>query len=331
MTFIEFREDICEKVRALLGEGYRVSVKEVPKNNGTLLTGLIIQKTGIDFSPSIYLEPFFDEYREGRDIQIIAKEIVLLYENCDVEHTGKNLDMSFFRDFEGVKSRVAFKLVNFEKNRELLKTIPYIPYLDLAIVFYCRILSEGIGVGSILITNAHLAAWGITGDQLYEAAKDNTPRILPCEMKNLKEVIGELITRNIMGKHCESSMECCDIPENWRESWTDQIIKTLTPEALSDKEKSLFVLGNRDRIQGAAAIIYRGVLQDVADYLDRDIYVLPSSIHEVILMPDNGTFHGSQLSEMVREVNETQLSEQEVLSEHVYLFDRKEGQLKIAG
>ncbi len=330
MTFIEFRDDICGRVRGLLGEEYRVSVREVPKNNGTVLSGLIIEKQGVDFSPSIYLEPFFEEYQNGRELQIIGKEILLLYESCDVENTGKTLDMSFFKEFESVKSKVAFKLVNFEKNKEMLKSVPYIPYLDLAIVFYCRILSEGIGIGSILITNAHLLLWGITKDQLYEAAKENTPKILPCEMKNMKEVIGELITRNTTGKQRRETVPD-SIPENWRKQWEDQILNLLTPEVLSDREKALFVLGNRDRIQGAAAIIYRGVLQDVADHLDKDIYVLPSSIHEVILMPDDGVFRGAQLSEMVREVNETQLLEQEVLSEHVYLFDRKKGQLKIAG
>ncbi len=337
MTFTEFQDTICNDLREQLGEEYRISMRKVPKNNDIFLNGLIIEKKGIDFSPSIYLEPYYKDYQEGRRIWEIEKEILQVYESCNVEAAKNSLDMKFFMDFEEVRKRVAYKLINFEKNRKLLEKIPFIPYLDLAIVFYCRVCSDVIGIGSILITNEHMEQWGITTEQLYETARDNTPRLLPCEMKSMKEIIREMLQQGngpvkkpdrreaVREEHEEEALS-----GSWREKWAEEVMNTLTPEAISDRERCLFVLGNKDRIQGACTMIYQGVLQDVADYLDRDIFILPSSIHEVLILPDSGFMEAGELRQMVKEVNETQVQEQEVLSEHVYRFDRRQGRLLIA-
>ena len=331
MTFIEFRNAIQERMKSLLGEGYQVSLREVPKNNNILLTGLVVEKTGVNFAPSIYLEPYFKEHMEGRSFSEILREVYLVYESCNVEEADRSLDMGFFSDFEKAREKIAFKLVNYEKNSALLLNVPYIPYLDLAIVFYCRICTEEIGIGSILVTKEHMARWGIDLETLYFAAMENTPKLLRCEVKNLKEVIHELVDRRLSrGGGKRKSRENEELLGSWREEWSREVMDTLTPESALDNEKALFVLGNKDRLQGAASIMYRGVLQDVADCLDKDILVLPSSVHEVILMPDTGDFEIIELKKMVQEVNETQVAEQEVLSSHVYRFDRRRGELEIA-
>ncbi len=311
-----------------MGDEYRVVIKEVKKNNSTRLCGLVIEKKGVSVSPSFYLEPFYQEFQKGKRMWEIEEEILLLYDRFKVEGSDDELDLDFFADYSLVKEKIAYKLVNFERNKELLQEVPYFPYLDLAIVFYCRVLHRSIGVGSIMIKNDHLKYWGITKEELMETARDNTPRLLPCEVKNIREVIGDLIAREIKRKPEREEEERDGV--NWRAMWTEEVMNALNTDSLPEKENSLLVLGNKDRIQGACSMIYQGVLQDVADYLDKDIYVLPSSIHEVLLLPDTGSVAVFQLSEMVREVNETQVSEQEVLSEHVYRFDRRRGKLSIA-
>ena len=91
------------------------------------------------------------------------------------------------------------------------------------------------------------------------------------------------------------------------------------------RDVPMYVLSNKTKIHGAACILYENVVKDFADYLNRDIFILPSSVHEVILVPSQGAQKAQNLVEMVREVNETQVEEEEILSDSVYYFSREDG------
>ncbi len=82
----------------------------------------------------------------------------------------------------------------------------------------------------------------------------------------------------------------------------------------------MFVLTNMDRYYGDSIILYPGLLQEIRKNMDHDLFLLPSSVHEFIMVPDTGDIGGDELSELVKSVNETSVGAEDYLSDSVYLF-----------
>jgi hypothetical protein len=177
-----------------------------------------------------------------------------------------------------------------------LAQVPHFRYLDLAIVFYCLLSSDETTQASILIYNQHLSFWGIDADTLYECAIVNTPNLLPHKMTDMTSILKEVLGEDVMD-------ETSDIP--------------------------MYVLTNRYHTNGACVILYDQLLKQLADFFNRDLVVLPSSIHEVLLVPVEVSVDLAQYDRMVQEVNETQLADDEVLSNHAYFFSRANGLLSL--
>lgn len=123
-------------------------------------------------SPNFYLQIYYEEYLQGTGIEDIAG---LMY-NKYIELKDMDYD-SFDLDIEKCKDKIVCRLVSFQKNSQLLEEIPYIPFLDLAIIFYCLVIENGNGIGSIRITNSIMDEWGITTKMLYKTAIYNTEKI----------------------------------------------------------------------------------------------------------------------------------------------------------
>lgn len=270
-------------------------LKVVPleKNNGVILEGLSIRKNGQNVAPTIYLESYYRDYLAGRSLHNIYEQIM---ECCDDCSFFEMFDADFFADYKNIRRFIVYKLVNYEKNRELLERIPYLPYLDLAIVFYCVLQDTPLGNATVLIQNSHMQLWNVGCAQLYEDAKRNVEKLLPGELKPMSEVIREL---------------------------------SLGVEPPVDWEVPLYVLTNKQRIQGAACLLYEGMLRKCYKLLNEEFYILPSSVHEVILVPASFVANEVELEEMVRDINATQVKNTEVLSNHIYYFSAETGQITI--
>ena len=182
--------------------------------------------------------------------------------------------------------------MNQEANKDLLKEVPYEAYLDMAIVFYVLLEVNTYGMASMLIKDEHLAMWNVTAEEICRRAYENTGKLLPYELKTMKAVIQEL-----------------------------------TDTESENKEDVMYVLSNRSRSYGAAAILYKGRLEGIGEYLKEDYYVLPSSVHEVIIIPQSAAPGQEELSDLVTEINTTQVDAEEVLSNHAYYYDRKKKKL----
>ena len=176
MEYYEFMEKVKDQLQRLAEEGVCIKLQKIQKNNGILLKGVSILKNVENIFSTIYLDSFFARYQNGETVETIAREIMDLYQIYRIEEP---IDPDFYCDFSNVWDHIVCKVINYEKNRELLKNIPYLRYLDLAIVFYCRIQDEQIGKGTILIHNSHLKLWSITDSELSESAKYNTKNPLP--------------------------------------------------------------------------------------------------------------------------------------------------------
>lgn len=293
MNYNVFGNEVKQEVEKLLGSEVRVELRQITKNNGIILEGLCILEKGSYVSSTIYLEDFYREYKDGMSLKEIAGRIYDIYEKrC------RNIPFSleYFLDFEKIKENIFCKLVNREMNQELLRDVPNVSFLDLSVVFICAVKNEEFGNGSVLIREEHRKHWKVSKELLYEYARENTFRLRPFELKSMEELIEDLVEpeeRNLL------------------------------------KEIPMYVLSNRDRVFGAAGILYDRILSSAGARLEEDFYVLPSSVHEVILVPGHVAGSEKELHTMVHEVNHTQVDPEEVLSENVYHYDRKKHCLSI--
>lgn len=301
MTYHTFEREVVKLITTKLPSGHNAIVKSIGKNNGVMLHGLIINNGHSNISPTIYLDYYYDKLDEGSSIEELANQIVSQYNKYALED---DFDITIFTDYEKCKSHISYKLINYEQNKSLLKDIPHIVYLDLAIVFYCLLDSDLSQSSSILIRNAHLNMWGVSVDDLYAVASVNTPKLLTIETKKLVDIINELVSESNVIYDSDSHGNVSN--------------------TLDDKNPPIYVMTNNIKLYGACCILYENALRDWAKKLKANLYIIPSSIHEVLLIPDNGNFDEQYLTELVRDVNSSQLSLEDVLSDHVYYYSSKE-------
>ena len=292
MNYQEFVTMMSERTNALLAPEVSVHIHKALKITGKERTGLTISEPNTNISPTIYLEEFFTQYQNGRPTDDIADTIVSLYREVKFEHSW---DVKQIQNFQRAKSKLAYRIIHFEKNRVLLEELPYVMYMDLALIFYLLIETTEKGTATILVTNEMLECWGISIEQRYLAAMENTPRLLPADFQTMRAVICQL-----MQKSC---LEECG------------------------EESYMYVLSNQYRHFGAICMLYDRVLEDIANQLDEDFYILPSSIHEVIILPLSCSPSLAEVNDMIVEINNTQVSEEEVLSDHAYFYIKDERRL----
>lgn len=291
MNFKQFCKKLYTAISEFYGEEVKLEIKEVKKNNGVILTGLLLTEGDESVSPAIYLDSYFREYEFGKEIDRIIMDIINLYEKV---RKNPKIDMDFFTDYTSVKERICYKLVNYKKNEEFLNECPHIRYLDLAIVFYYAYANPILGNGSIIIRNTHKEEWNVSTEELFRQATENTERLFPYEILGIEELLEELVG----GEFLDEDME---IREEMR--------------------IPMYVLTNHNRHLGSISMMYPGLLEKLAKKEDANLFLLPSSVHEIIVLPDTGQ-DAEELCNMVQDVNESQVAEEEILSDSVYYYDK---------
>lgn len=293
MEIKEFAKKVCNAVSRELGESYRIELKEVRKNNGVILHGLMILSQPQNVAPTIYLDSFWEDYEQGTTLAEIIRRLLAIYRR-DVPE-GR-IDLDFFHSFEKVKDRICYRLIGRARNEELLEDVPYLEFLDLALCFYYAYQGESLGEGTILIHNSHVKMWNTGTAELLRLAAVNTPELFPWVCNSMGEVFHE-----IMG---DGEGDCGEERE---------------PDSLP--EIPMKVLSNVKRMHGAVCMLYPEVLEKLAAEEQCDFYILPSSVHEVILLRDAGWGSPEDLKKMIAEVNSTQVAPEEVLSDSLYYYD----------
>lgn len=331
MNYDEFSEEIrrgVEKiVRDRLGDAVAV-VRTVTKNNNVKMRALSIIRKEENATPTIYIKGYYADYRKGRAIEDICEEIFKVYES-GVKKFKFNFNAKDVLDFEKIKDNVFYKLINYEMNQRMLEDIPHFRYLDMAIVFYIMVACDEDGQASAMVQNVHLDYWDMTAKQLREHAFNNTWNTYPAVIKRMEDIISEMILGDIMDDDDEDGTGI--IREDFQYGNFDirdveNIIREEVENLKAERDMRMFVLTNNVRNNGAACITYPGVLKEFAEEHECDFYIIPSSIHEVILIPcDN--WEKSMLDNMVVEVNENELDPVEILAYHVYLFSREDGEI----
>lgn len=302
MTYQNFLATILANTKEHFNTDTDISIHSILKNNNVRLDGLTIMTDGFNISPTIYLNEYYEEYKHGKAIHQIMDDILHIYRQ---NQPNESVDASFYTEFSNISDKILYKLVNYKENEALLHEIPHFRFLDLAIVFYCMISTTPRGSATILIYNDHLSYWNITRDILHQHAITNTPSRLPCVFRSITDILSELMAERAISNPFANTSK----------------------EDFTSLDKSMYVLTNKQKLYGASCLIYPSVLSDIAKKLQCDYYILPSSIHEVLLIPARKEFTEEELNDMVLEVNETQVATEELLSDHVYFYSCAKGTL----
>ena len=306
LTFDEFKETVKNEVKEFLPENFHtadIKLKVFEKNNNVRLTGLIIE-SACNMSPTIYIDNFYKKYQDGTDINIILQEIAKIRMEYDVTD---DFDVTTVTDFNKCRKKIMPRLIGAEENSEILKVRPHIRIEDLAVTFCIDLGENKDGLMSVPVQFELMETWNVTADQLYEIALENLTKADIGVFTPMREIL-------FAGMLSELK-EICDGDEEEARRKLDQMIP----------DNNLWVLTNKRRVNGANMLLDRSVMEDVIKEVGTDFFILPSSIHECIILPTDSGMNSQQLEAMVCEVNETQVEKEERLSNSVYRYTLENG------
>ena len=318
MEILEFTNKMEKALTEYYGENAEVKIQKVYKNNDVLLYGVCIIEKDKNIAPTIYLNQFHEAYEEGESFSEIFRTVIRINEENQV---SDNLDMDFFFDYENVKKRLVLRLINLEGNTELLKEVPYQKFLDLAVVCHMVLASEEIGCGAILIRREHMESWRIDEETLFRDAFNNSPKMEPYEIMKMEDVLKQLLKERVTN-------EAYSVYEN--ETEAEKMVAYMmdyVDRKVEEVEFTMYVLSNKNRYFGAACIIYPQVLEEIGNLLQDDYYVIPSSVHEILVISKKKCIDSDSVNRIIEDVNWSQVDEEEWLSDHTYLYERKDKRL----
>ena len=294
-------EEFCYYVEKNIGDYLpdldieSVELKDITKNNGVILKGLVISENdNTCVGTTVYLQNFYEKFKIGRDLMEVVADIADDYRKYRkrIGTIAKNEDSYANPDLDMIVPR----LVNYEKNKELLMDCPYIRFQDLAITFRVVIYSDEKDVMSCIMKYPVFDNLNITVEDLYKKSLDNYERMFPPTLKSMAEMLRDLG-------------------------------KGLPP--IPGREPQMYILTNDKQINGATSLLLNSVRDSFADNFTENIYILPSSVHEFIVLPESEVEDASILEEMVHEVNGTCLPNTDILSETIYYYDLSERKISM--
>ena len=293
MSYEEFKAWAADEIRAWLPPEYAdadVSIHRMEKL-GLAYDGMTVVRSGQRAAAAVNLTAFYDMYQEGRT----AGDII--HEMADVAvMQAPQMEYSVFSDYEAAKDYLFIRVANKEANADVLAGMPHKEVEDLAITYHVLVNHDQNGIASAPVTDDLLRHYGVTAEQLHEDAIANSQRMLPAQLDSMQNMLFGMMTP-----------EASD---------------TLRDEPYPGS--TMLVLTNNVQLNGAAALFYPGVMDQAAERLGGDFIVLPSSTHEVIMIPADGMTDFRSLEQMVKDINRSQVAPEERLSDHVYHYDAQE-------
>ena len=299
----EFEIELLNELNKRTGDLCTVNAISVLKNNDTLLKGFRFERKDSAIHPTIYLDRYYDMYCDGKSITDIAD---IMYGDYTESLSENEPDLSFFTDYEKMRERIVCKLISVSRNEGILRDVPHVPFLDLAVVFYCSVKLSSDHVGTVLIRNQHFKNWNVSADRVYRDALANNRRILGITARPITDVLKEMIA-------CFKRND-----EDWR-----------APEGIGEG-LPMYVLTNEKGMNGAACMLDISFLSYLGQKFGGGFFILPSSVHELIALPGDREMSVEKLKEMVRTINESEVPREEVLSDEVYFFDIEKNAVMLA-
>ena len=297
MDYENFKESFTEALQEdLYGKGIeaRFDAKSVEKLNNEGYDAVTVTPTDSNIGVTLNVEAFYQAYENGASMdEVVSKASDTVVRGFDNQPT---IDVASLMDYEQMKDKLIMEVVSTEANADMLANVPHKEMEDMSVVYRFVIDSNDDGRATILATNNMIEAMGVTPDQLHEDAVKNAPELKPAVITGMSEVMAEM-----MGMSPEE-MAMMGMP-------TDPA------------DEQMFVATVPDKIHGAGVLAYQDFMDQAAERVGGSFYILPSSLHEVLLVPDNGQMSLHDLESMVREVNATQVAPEDKLTDNVYHYD----------
>lgn len=284
----EFKKKLMEELNRKLGKGYKLWVTDVNKNNGTILHGISILKDGEIGGPTIFVDNLYETFNGTREeFEEMVHDILDDVRSCletDNEELYKNVC-----EYDRAKEHLKVALCNYEANKDILSDRPHERILDLAIIAFVSNNEVPLGrPGFIYVSNRLLKIWGVSEEEMFEIALENT----------MKEAF------------------CCKLSDLLAQQDDFQL-----PPGV---EIPMYILTTSYRSHGASMLLNGTLLNQIAEELNSNLFIYPSSINEVLVLPDEGTKkQRSRQRKTVEEVNKSNVLPEERLSNSVYYFDRE--------
>lgn len=296
MSQKKFYEELAKLVTERLPD-YEVTLKEVPKMNGTKYVGIQIMEKGCCIAPIIYIERYFEHYQKGDALKEIANEIVELYFH-GIE-SKREIQVSSIVDWEEVKGSIYIRVMSKKDNVGYPKDAVEEEIMDMKKVLYVFLSEEEKEICSYALSRKTVDGWNISIEELWEKARENTERLFPLQIQSISEVMAR------MGVN----LPCNELGE----------------------EEFMYIAGNQKGINGATVFLYKNFWEKVCDKsgMDCDLYMLPSSCHEVIIIPDSPDKTPEALRQMVCDVNSNHVLQEDRLTNSVYHYSRENKTLEM--
>lgn len=298
MEYEIFKEVVAEKMPSYLpGElkGREVMIHPVDKINQTV-DGLILKMDGENekVSPTIYLNDMYEHYKQFGDLQLTLQTVG----EAMLKSMAKGVEVQQGLNFDNPEEKIVFQLINTEQNKDMLAHVPHREWKDLSIIYRLVTNVDKDGIESAVVRDGLAEKLGLTEEQLFKHAVENTRNIFPPTVRSMNDVMKEIFMADGM------PMEA---------------VEMILGEVPADR--MMYVISNDRGINGAISMLYEDQLHTLAEQLGTDLYILPSSIHETIAVSvDMGD--PEELAQMVSEINMDQVSLQERLSNQVYHYDK---------
>ena len=297
----EFYEYVKDNVKDYLPDSYQngeIRIEEVAKNNGLRLTGISIPQGDQRAVPMVYLDSLYMEYVNGKNLDSCVGDVADMRIEVQDKAAFINMGLPDILDYEKMKDKLQVRICDREWNEERLADKVVTEHGDFAAYYAVNVEENEGGIGSIPVTVNLMNEWGVTAEQIQAdtVAADRNRGVVLMDMN-------EMIKSMIFGEEAENLLN-----------------EKLNVEAM---ENPMFCLSNAQKMNGASLLLQEDIRKQIGECLGSDYFVLPSSIHEVLILPDNGMFEVPELNAMVQEVNETQVERQEQLSDKVQFCDGK--------
>lgn len=299
--FTELVKEELEKIMEC-----HLEIKCTVKNNGVVLTGIEFKDSDINIAPIVYMERYYEAFQNGSSMSELIHRLYEEYKNYRVT---ESINLHYLIDFENVKDRISYILVNHDMNKDMLEEYPHTDFLDLAKLYVINISDLKEGTATIKVSHAFLCLWNKSIEEIDMLATENTERLFPVQSDRLDMIVKAMMLQGLGEDNISEEMQ----------SWL-----------LSADDSMLYVVTNHLMVNGAGVMCYHNVLKNLADRLNSDLYILPSSLHQILVTTTEG-ISKYELQDMVFTVNRSKdITKELILSDNVYLYSREKDCIEIA-
>lgn len=291
-TYVEFKQYVAEHIKESLSEEYQdydIKEQHILNSRGEY-DALMVTSTdkGMNIAPALNLTQAYESYGNGKSLDEVIEELADIRMNATIPTFDKN---DLFK-WETVKDRVFPRLINTEFNEEYLKDKPRVDMADLSIVFAVRISEDERGFADAVITKDLSDMWGIDVDTIREQAIANLTNAQALFV-NIEKMLFGMVDTNI---------------------------------DFDGEMAPFYVLTNKQKTKGASMVFNKTLMNEVVDRLG-EVYIIPSSVDELLVVPQSECDDINRLRDMVLQVNESEVRPEDKLSDNIYSYDRETNSL----